>query len=69
MTQTERLLAYFEEHQTITAVEALTELGIMRLASRVNDLKRQGHRISRKMISVRNRWNEKCNVAEYTYEQ
>lgn len=69
MTQTERLLSYFEEHQTITAVEALTELGIMRLASRVNDLKRQGHRFSKKMISVRNRWNEKCNVAEYTYEQ
>lgn len=66
MTQTERILAYIEEHGSITQFEALTELGVLRLASRVNDLRRQGYSIHSKRISVKNRFGEKCNVAEYT---
>lgn len=66
MTQSERILAYLNEHGAITQFEALTELGILRLASRVNDLKRDGYDIKSRRISVKNRFGEKCSVAEYS---
>lgn len=69
MKQKERLLAYLEEHKSITQLEALSELGILRLASRISDLKRGGYKISSSRVTVKNRYGEKCNVAEYRYEQ
>ena len=65
MTQCERLLEYLNTHDSITQMEAMNELGIMRLASRVSDLKRQGYPIESKMIVVKNRWDETCCVASY----
>lgn len=65
-TQADRVLAYLESGQRLTQFEALTELGIMRLASRITDLRQAGHDIERKMVEVTNRWGESCHVAAYT---
>ena len=67
MTQCERLLEYLNTHDSITQMEALNELGIMRLASRVSDLNRQGYDIQKKMIVVKNRWGESCCIASYSF--
>lgn len=40
MTQCEMILKHMEECGTITSWEAMQEYGIMRLASRITDLKR-----------------------------
>jgi hypothetical protein len=66
MTQNEDVLKYLEKHGTITQLEALRELGIMRLASRISDLKKGGEQISRKMIEVRARNGRKAYVAQYS---
>ena len=66
-TQCDRLLEYMKK-RSITQIEALQELGIMRLASRISDLRKLGYLISRKMIVVKNRFGEKCEVAEYSLE-
>lgn len=50
--QTEKVLAHMREHGGITPIEALNLYGCMRLASRISDLKRQGHVIERNMVSV-----------------
>jgi hypothetical protein len=68
MKQEERLLAYLEEHKTITAMEAFNELGIFRLASRVFNLKRKGCAISSKLVPVMNRYGESCHISEYKLE-
>jgi len=68
MTQIQRILNYLEAGNTITTLNAFNELGITRLAARVHELKRQGHPINKKTISVTNRYNEKCSVAEYYME-
>lgn len=47
MTQTERVLAYMKEYGSITSLEAMNHLGVMRLASRISDLKRHGIPIER----------------------
>jgi len=65
MTQIQRILNYLEAGNTITTLNAFNELGITRLAARIHELKRQGHAINKKTISVTNRYNEKCSVAEY----
>lgn len=66
MTQDERVLAYIREHGSITQIEALRELGVMRLASRVSDLRKQGYRITGKTVPVKNRWQEVCHVKQYS---
>ena len=40
MTQSERILRHLTDYGSITQGEALQEYGIMRLASRVNDLRK-----------------------------
>lgn len=68
MTQAERILQYLEENKTITQLEALSEFGIMRLASRISDLRKDGYRITRRMVTAKNRYNEKVSFAEYRLE-
>ena len=67
MTQCDRVVRYMTIHGSITAIEALNELGIMRLASRITDLRREGYAIDRKMVKVRNRFGEECYIARYTF--
>ena len=58
LTQCERIIRHLRDYGTITSREAMIEYGIMRLASRINDLKRQGYRISSKIESGKNRYGE-----------
>lgn len=66
-TQCERLVEYMERHPIdgITQIEALNQLGILRLASRISELKSDGYIIEKEMISIKNRFGEKCSVARY----
>jgi hypothetical protein len=47
---------------------ALHELGVYRLASRINDLRKAGHKIKTKKVEVVNRWGESTYIAEYSLE-
>ncbi len=65
MTQNQMILNHLEEHGSITSLEAMTTYGIMRLASRISDLRRKGYNISSTRIKVLNRRNEACWVSKY----
>lgn len=65
-TQAERVLAYIEEFGSITQYEALQDLGCMRLASRISDLKKQGFPIKSEVVSVKNRFNENVHIKRYS---
>lgn len=67
-SQEARLLDWLRRGLTITRLLALTELGIFELSARVKKLESCGHTISRKTVTVRNRWNEKTRVKEYWIE-
>lgn len=64
-TQNEKILDYIAEFGSITQLEALQDLGIMRLASRISDLKRLGYPIESRVIEVKNRFGEVCHVKSY----
>lgn len=65
-TQSERVLAYIQQFGSITQYEALQDLGVMRLASRISDLKRQGVPIKGETITVKNRFEEDCYIKRYS---
>lgn len=65
-TQNQRILDYIAEFGSITQLEALQDLGVMRLASRISDLKRQGYNIKSSIDVVKNRYGEKCRVKRYS---
>jgi hypothetical protein len=68
MTQTDRVLDYLTQFGSITALEALRDLGIMHLSSRITELRQRGYPVERDMIEVKNRFGETTRVARYTME-
>ena len=66
--QTKRILDYMVEHGSITQIDALSECGIMRLASRISDLRKDGYPIASAMVKVENRFGEKTSVKRYWIE-
>ena len=65
LTQCERILKRIVEKGSISPREAMNKLGIYRLASRVNDLKRRGYNIVGEMKSGKNKYGEKTNFKVY----
>lgn len=68
MTQANRVLEYLKSGKTITTLNAFKELGITRLAARVYELKSDGYEVKKNTITVVNRFNENCAIAEYYME-
>ena len=64
-TQNERIINYMNEFGSITQMEALRDLGVARLASRISDLKRLGYEFRSEFEPVKNRWGENCSVKRY----
>lgn len=68
-TQCQRVLRYIENFGSITSLQAMQDLGCMRLASRVNDLKRMGIPVRKRQASAINRYGERVHFAEYYIEE
>lgn len=64
-TQAWRVLDYMREFGSISQYEAFFDLGVMRLASRISDLKAQGYKITSKTEAVKNRFGEKVYIKRY----
>lgn len=65
-SQTDELFDYLKRHDGITQLEALRELGIMRLASRISDLKNRNVSVKTEMVTVTARNGRKASVARYS---
>lgn len=66
LTQCERIQRHLEDFGSITSLEAMQEYGIMRLASRISDLKKSGVPIQKEMVKGKNRYGERTAYAKYT---
>ena len=65
LTQCERIIRHLTDFGSITSLEAVNEYGIMRLASRINDLKGQGYPILSERVTGKNRYNETTSYSVY----
>ena len=63
--QKERILRHLEDYGTITQGEAIQDYGIMRLASRIDELRKLGYPIQTEMVKGRNRYDEETRYARY----
>lgn len=66
-TQNERIIEHMKKYGSITQLEALNDCGVMRLASRISDLRKKGYYIVSEMVVVENRFGEKCHVKRYKF--
>jgi len=69
LAQADRVLALLKSGQSVNQFDAIDALGILRLASRINELRERGYVIDTKMVDVHNRFRERCRVASYSLAQ
>ena len=65
MTQCDKILRHLKDYGSITSLTAMQEYGIMRLASRINDLRSEGIAIVSEMKTGKNRYGETTHFAVY----
>ena len=65
ITQCDKVLRHLKDHGSITSAEAFNEYGILRLASRINDLRAQGIAIVSETASGKNRYGETTHYSVY----
>jgi len=65
-TQCDKIVRYLNEFGSITQLEALQDLGIMRLASRISELKKLGYEIKVEFAKGVNRYGESVKWAKYS---
>lgn len=65
ITQCQRILDYMHCFGSISTLEAFTDLGVARLASRIHDLKSMGYNITSEIKSSKNRFGEKTYFKVY----
>lgn len=68
MTQCELIIRHINDYGSITSLEAMQEYGIMRLASRINDLKKAGYKVKSQIVHSVNRYGDKIHFSKYFIE-
>lgn len=69
MTQRERVLYHMKEIGSISAMDAMQEYGIFRLAAVIYDLKKSGYNISKTMEIGENRYGCPIRYATYSLDK
>lgn len=67
MTQQEMILYHIEQYGSISPLEAMKQYGIMRLASRIHDLKKRGYVFNREVVTTKNRFGEPVRYMRYSF--
>jgi hypothetical protein len=58
-----------QKYNGITQFEALRDLGVMRLASRISELRKKGYLIESKIEAVKNRFDETVYIKRYSLKE
>ena len=65
-TQKDRILNHLQRYHKINPIKAWNSYGVYRLSDVILKLRREGWDIETNDVYVKNRYGEKCRVAEYT---
>ena len=68
-TQIDMVLEHMQKHGSINPKEAERLYGIMRLASRITDLRHLGYAIKSKTVKSVNRYGKPISFSEYSLEE
>ena len=65
MTQKERISKYLDDFGSITPLQAMADLGIMRLGARIWEMQRAGDKTIRETEQGTNRYGQTTRYARY----
>ena len=68
-TQNEMVVAYMKEFKWISPLEAIRDLGVYRLASRISDIRKQGYPVKSEWLEVGTRYGTTTKVKRYSLEE
>lgn len=66
MNQGDKILKYLKDFGSITAYEAVIDLGITQLAARLCELKARGYEFDKEMQIGKNRYGENTHYIRYS---
>tara|TARA_B100000519_G_C14064851_1_gene353872 strand:- start:101 stop:325 length:225 start_codon:yes stop_codon:yes gene_type:complete len=69
LSQKQKILRHLKEVGPITPLDAFNDYAIMRLTSRICELKDEGYNIKSELISSVNRFDEKVSFSKYTLSE
>ena len=69
LSQKEKVLRHLKEIGSITPLDAFNDYAIMRLTSRICELKDEGYRIRSEFVGSKNRYNEPVSFSKYSIIQ
>ena len=69
LKQTELIIRHMRDYGSISSLTAMQEYGIMRLASRINDLRAQGYDIVSETKTGKNRYGDSTHYAVYRLKE
>lgn len=64
-TQHERIKAILDNGGALTALDALYQVGTLKLSTRISEMIKDGYSVSKTWIKVKNRFGEEIRVIEY----
>lgn len=68
MTQAEAIRQYINDFGSITPMQAFTDLGITKLATRISEMKKRGESFKTDYIQAETRYGKKVVYARYSME-
>ena len=65
-TQREAIIDYIDEFGSITPMQAFSDLGITKLATRISEMRKDGWKFKIEMVSTKNRYGKSVSYAKYS---
>jgi len=64
-TQISDIFDWFNDHDSLTAIEAAVELGILQLSARINEIEKQGYEVPREDYTGKSRRGQTYSAKRY----
>lgn len=69
MTQREQIIDYLNQFGSITPMEAFSDLGITKLATRISEMRKDGKEFKIETVTSTNRFGKKVHFAKYSLKE
>ena len=69
MTQREAIINYITEFGSITPLQAFADLGITKLATRISEMRKDGHKFKIETVKSKNRYGKTVCFARYSFPE
>lgn len=69
MNQKQRIIKYIQDFGSITALEAMKDLGITQLGARIDGLQKDGYSFKKVWERSKNRYGEPVDYKRYSLEE